>query len=152
MGYNGWFGSPNYLLDPNIALMQAQQTMSLHNEIVRQNIEIQQKSQELFNNNNYNNLNSYNAWNTPVEYNAWNTVPIAEEPAFVPVDNSNTTSSIKNGHQCRVCGGKGQVEDTKYWGNASLTKWCDTCQKKVYIGHHHKQCRTCGGSGWVSGY
>ena len=136
-------GFANPLLNPGFALMQAQQQMSLAQQQLQDRWRIEQQSQQFFQNQN-------NAWQTMPASGAWNAAPVMlESPAYVP---SNSTGggvgTTSKGHQCRVCGGSGQVEDNTYLGNASSTKWCDICHAVKYVAHHHKRCQTCGGDGW----
>ncbi len=141
----GGFVPPS--LNPGYAMMQAQQQMSLAQQLLQERWRIEQQSQQFFQNQN-------NAWQTMPAGGAWNTTPVmVETPAFVPSTTTGGGSATSStGHQCRVCGGTGQVVDNTYLGNASLTKWCDICHAEKYVAHRHKKCQTCGGNGWISGY
>ena len=159
-----WFGGGyyDYLLDPRYAMMQAQQQM-MQQQMMQQQMQqqIQQQvqsfteqlareSQKQFQQNLQN-----NTFVTPVAP----VVPVGPAMPVVPnviqdtpvnKSESNKQNRVTSEHQCRVCGGSGQVVDNTYLGNASQTKWCDVCRKEVYAAHRHKRCDTCGGSGKIS--
>ena len=147
-GFGGGSGNMDYLLNPNIALMQAQQQMEPYQQWRQDYWKKGQRYQEFF--------EQQNKKGEAImrEGILWNTAPImVETPVFVPSDGGQSgTNSPGKGHQCRVCGGTGRVVDNTYLGNASQTKWCDICRKEMYVAHHHKNCQTCGGNGWISGY
>lgn len=154
----GWWGMPNMyaspypmmsgfanpLLDPRVALMQAQQQMAPYQQQMQENWRIAQQSQEFFEQQNKAGERILR------EGIPWNTAPImVETPAYIPSETiGGSTGTFSKGHQCNVCKGSGQVEDNTYLGYASQTKWCDICHAEKYVAHHHKRCQTCGGDGW----
>ena len=98
---------------------------------------------------NFNNINSFNAWDMPVN-NAWNTMPISESPTYVPMDGGNSIGTSSTGRQCYQCKGSGRIERFSHPGTsqAGERKWCNECGKTVLVGHYHTRCPSCIGQGF----
>ncbi len=60
--------------------------------------------------------------------------------------NAEGEAQSSGSHQCRLCGGTG-MKIKEDWMGGSETKWCNTCNKNVYITHSHVRCDACGGRG-----
>ncbi len=137
-GFGGGSGNMDYLLNPNIALMQAQQQMGLAQQHLQEQWKISQQSQEFFEQQN-------NAWQTTPQMGAWNTMPILPETSgFVPSANfENNTSTIHSGNgssvghsfcshcantrRCPQCSGDGRRTDNLFGTGKSATANCGVC-------------------------
>lgn len=66
-------------------------------------------------------------------------------------NNSTTTPSTysRQPRTCGLCGGKGWVDTDEGVSDfgSNNKKWCDGCQKWVYMNHYHKSCPSCKGKG-----
>lgn len=68
-------------------------------------------------------------------------------PAPAPIIQEKTKEYQPSNHQCGVCKGSG-MKIQEIWMGGSDTKWCSTCNKKVYITHQHVRCDNCNGKGY----
>lgn len=156
-GFGGGSGNMDYLLNPNIALMQAQQQMAQEQMLNQQlmNLSLQQVYEQEEREFQHEKQFRPNLTIEQFRQEKAQMHQIMKEAERQGTSEERTPYgkvSSSKGHQCRVCGGSGLVVDNTYLGYASQTKWCDICRKEVYVAHRHKSCKTCGGEGWISGY
>ena len=137
-GFGGGSGKMDHLLNPNAALMHAQQQMAPYQQLMQDNWRIAQQSQEFFEQQN-------KAWQTMPQAGAWNTMPILPESSgFVPsANNENNASTTHSGNsssvghafcshcantrKCPSCGGDGRRTDNLFGTGKSTTADCGVC-------------------------
>ena len=77
--------------------------------------------------------------------------PIISSPQYTTTNDYNSdNSSTQKSRLCSVCNGKGYyVSEQSNAAVAGKRKWCNECNREVYLLHTHKHCDTCRGQGYI---
>ena len=98
----------------------------------------------------HNNTNSQDS-RLNIEKSSAGEAPIISSPQYTTTNDYNSdNSSTQKSRLCSVCNGKGYyVSEQSNAAVAGKRKWCNECNREVYLLHTHKHCDTCRGQGYI---
>lgn len=150
-GYAPNYRSTNYnhYLDPNYAMMQAQQQQTqmnaVQNQLINQSMQQAEKDMERINKTSQQLIDlSIEQAIQGINLGGTDGTMEAEKERETPAPPTPTIEPKQ--HQCGVCGGSGReirTDGTSF----GKTKYCSECGKTVPDSHYHAPCRSCKGKG-----